>query len=78
MTTAHERACDGAVSEDFDPVAAYADGYQQMIEPGWPSPNHVGTEAFEYGLLDGADRYFGDAPYADAIERRLAEWGAVL
>lgn len=45
MATAHERAVNGAMSDDFDPVAAYADGYQQAIDPGWPSPDHLGTNA---------------------------------
>lgn len=54
--------CDGVpAAPDFDPIAAYMDGYQQSIEAGWPSPDHLGTEPFEYGFLDGADRYFGDS-----------------
>lgn len=78
MTSAHERAVDGALSDDFDPVAAYADGYQQAVDPGWPSPDHIGTIPFEYGYIDGVERHLGDAPYTDAIERRLEEWEDVM
>jgi hypothetical protein len=55
------------------PINAYADGYQQAVDPGWPSDNHVGTAAFELGFDDGRDRYFGTAPTSDQIRWRLIE-----
>lgn len=60
---------------DANPVAAYADGYQQAVDPGWPA--YVGTEAFELGYIDGVDRRLGSAPQADQIEQRLIEWGVL-
>lgn len=61
---------------EANPVAAYADGYQQAVDPGWPA--YMGTEAFELGLIDGIDRRLGTAPMADQIEQRLLDWGIEL
>lgn len=61
-----------------DPIAAYADGYQQGVDPGWYSENHVGTEWFELGYIDGIDRRLGDAPSQDEIRHRLVDWGIEL
>lgn len=55
------------------PIDAYADGYQQAVDPGWPSDNHIGMAAFELGFDDGIDRYFGIAPSSDQIRDRLIE-----
>lgn len=60
-----------------DPVAAYADGYQQGVDLGWPSEDHIGTEPFELGYIDGVDRRLGDAPDAEEIRYRLIDWGII-
>lgn len=59
----------------IDSIAAYADGYQQAVDPGWPSGDHIGTEAYELGYIDGADRRLGDAPQTEEIRYRLIDWG---